>query len=121
MFGITKSEPACLGCGETEVKLCQTGHCAACAWAISQRHHLEGQRMENEIKSEALQHLDKQVEKAWAESEVAKQAYILEGKILLERNADMRAKLIKACRKIKALEAVPDTTDATPTEKEDDT
>ena len=117
MIGFKKVEPFCLGCKETGFKLSRSGHCADCAWAISQRFDLAGERLENEIKSDALKALDDAAEMIKIRAEInvneARQregdivkAAGLEAKILTERNIRLRSDLIKAFRKIKTLEEV---------------
>ena len=116
MFGLTKHDPECYGCGKVD-KLSRKGFCSMCEWAISQRNDLAGQKLENEIKSDALRQLDEQIEKEriLAEYKISAaqqserdtiKAAGLEGQILIERNAKLRADLIKAFRKIKTLEGV---------------
>jgi len=96
MFGINRvtvcANPQC----RAETKLSMAGFCATCDWALSQRHELEGQRIENEIKADALKQMDATVEAA-----------AIESKILFERNVKIRADLIKAFRRIQTLESVP--------------
>ena len=94
MFGI-KYIPHCLGCGAENQKLSMKSMCSKCEWAISQRDDLDGVRLENKVKSEELKSIQDRIEST-----------ILEGAILLERNGELRAELVKAHRRIKSLEAV---------------
>ena len=116
MLGITKVQPACLGCG-TVTKLSRKGMCNWCEWAISQSKTLNAQKLECEIKTDALRQMDDQIEKERILAEIAIRkaqsserdiikAAGLEGQILAERNTRLRSDLIKAFRKIKQLEAV---------------
>jgi hypothetical protein len=117
MFGLRRLS-CCLNpdCGE-ETKLSQAGYCSACTWALSQRITLDAQRVENEIRQEAMELLDDELEKANIRVELAQvaarhreqdiiKAAKLEGQILLERNVKLRAELTKAFRKIRKLEVV---------------
>lgn len=116
MLGITKVEPACYGCGKV-AKLSKKGMCSWCEWAISQAHDLNAQKLEIEIKTDALKQMDEHIEKELILAEIAInkarqnerdaiKAAGIEAQILVERNAQLRSELIKAYRKIKTLESV---------------
>ena len=88
-------KPACLGCGDTGVKLSRKHMCNTCTWAISQRMNMEARSLENAIKGDEIKRLNDQLE-----------AEKLAHQILVEENVLLRSDLIKAYRKIRTLTLV---------------
>ena len=100
-----RAEPACVACGVV-AKLSRKQMCNMCEWAISQRHTLNAQLLENEIKADEIKHLNKCLTNVETLAAQAKEAAHLEKMVLIEENARLRSNLIKAWRKIKELQAV---------------
>jgi hypothetical protein len=100
-------DPACKNptCRAVE-KLSMSGYCSECSWALSQRHMLLGQQLENEMKADEIKHLNKCLKACEVTGKELVESSHINQAVLVEENVRLRANLIKAHHKLVALRTV---------------